>query len=135
VADKAIGPAPKKANGGITKIDAVQQALSKLGKAASRPEIQKFVKDSYGLQMTLDHISNCKGELRKRKGPAKKAVAQQPAKPAVSQQPAAQKQEPKKPASGSKGHAIGLDDIETVKDLVERVGAGSLRKLIDVMAR
>jgi hypothetical protein len=52
-----------------------------------------------------------------------------------SPQPAAQKHEPKKPASGPKGHAIGLQDIDTVKDLVERVGAGSLRKLIDVMAR
>jgi len=28
-----------------------------------------------------------------------------------------------------------LKDIETVKDLVERVGAASLKKLIDVMAR
>jgi len=28
-----------------------------------------------------------------------------------------------------------LRDIETVKNLVERVGADSLKKLIDVMAR
>jgi hypothetical protein len=115
-----------KTNGGITKIEAVGQAMAKLGKNASRPDIQKFLKDNYGLQITLDHISNCKGELRKRKGPAKKAV---------SPQPAAQKPEPKKPASGPKGHAIGLEDIATVKDLVERVGAGSLKQLIDVMAR
>ena len=135
MADKANGAAPKKSNGGITKIDAVKRALSKLGKNASRPDIQKFLKDNYRLDITLDHISNCKGELRKKKGAAKSAVSQQPAKAAVSQQPAAQKQEPKQPASGPKGHAIGLEDIATVKDLVERVGAGSLRKLIDVMAR
>jgi hypothetical protein len=126
MANKTNGATPKKANGSITKIEAVKQALGKLGEAASRPNIQKFVKDHYGLQMTLDHISNCKGELRKRKGPAKTAV---------SQQPAAQKQEPKKPASGPKADGISLEDIDTVKDLVERVGAGSLRKLIDVMAR
>jgi hypothetical protein len=126
MADKTNGTAPKKTNGSITKIDAVKQALGKLGKAASRPDIQKFVKDNYGLQMTLDHISNCKGELRKKKGSTNTAVTQQTA---------AVKQEPKKPASGTKGHAIGLEDIATVKDLVERVGAGSLRKLIDVMAR
>jgi hypothetical protein len=76
--------------------------------------------------MTLDHISNCKGELRKKKGPAKTAVAQRSA---------AAKSEPKKPASGPKADGISLTDIDTVKDLVERVGAGSLRKLIDVMAR
>jgi hypothetical protein len=135
MAGKTNGTTPKKSNGVITKIEAVKQALAKLGKAASRPDIRKFVKANYGLQMTLDHISNCKGELRKKKGAAKSAVSQQPAKAAVSQQPAAQKQEPKQPASGPKGHAIGLEDIATVKDLVERVGAGSLRKLIDVMAR
>jgi hypothetical protein len=123
MADKNNNTGPK---GGITKIEAVKQALAKLGKNASRPDIQKFLKDNYRLDITLDHISNCKGELRRKKRPAKTAV---------SQQPAAQKQEPKKPASGAKGHAIGLEDIETVKDLVERVGAGSLRKLIDVMAR
>jgi hypothetical protein len=126
MADKANGAAPKKANGGITKIEAVGRALSKLGKDASRPDIQKFVRDDFGLDVTLDHISACKGELRKKKGHAKTTVTQHPA---------AQKQEPKKPASGPKGHAIGLEDIATVKDLVERVGAGSLRKLIDVMAR
>ena len=132
MADKTNSTGPK---GGITKMEAVRQALGKLGKDASRPEIQKFVKDTYGLQMTLDHISNCKGELRKKKGPAKTAASQQPAKAAVSQQPAAQKHEPKKPASGTKGHAIGLKDIDTVKDLVERVGAESLRQLIGVLSR
>jgi hypothetical protein len=115
-----------KANGVITKIEAVRQALGKLGKDASRPEIQKFIKNNFRLDITPDHISNCKAELRKRKGPAKKAV---------SQQPAAQKHEPKKPASGPKADGISLTDIDTVKDLVERVGAGSLRKLIDVMSR
>jgi hypothetical protein len=85
---------------------------------------------NYGLQMTLDHISNCKGELRKEKGHAK---------PALTKQPAASKQEPKKPepspAGKSASPGISLEDIETVKDLVERVGAGSLRQLIDVLAR
>ena len=115
-----------KTNGGITKIEAVSRALGKLGKDASRPEIQKFIKDNFRLDITPDHISACKGELRKIKRPAKSAVTQQPA---------AQKQEPKKPASGPKADGIGLEDIATVKDLVERVGVGSLRKLIDVMAR
>ena len=115
-----------KTNGGITKIEAVSRALGKLGKDASRPDIQKFVKDNFRLDITPDHISACKGELRKIKRPAKSAVTQQPA---------AQKHEPKKPASGPKADGISLTDIDTVKDLVERVGVGSLRKLIDVMAR
>jgi hypothetical protein len=116
--------------GGITKKEAVRQALGKLGKDASRPGIQKFVKDTYGLQMTLDHISNCKGELKRKKRPSKTVVTKQSV---------ASDQEPKKPASApareSESNGISLEDIEAVKDLVERVGAGSLRKLIDVMAR
>ena len=125
MADKSNGVSPPKTNGGITKKEAVRQALSKLGKDASRPDIQKFVKNNYGLQMTLDHISNCKGELRKEKGHAK---------PALTKQPAASKPEPS-PARKSASYGISLEDIETVKDLVERVGAGSLRHLIDVLAR
>jgi hypothetical protein len=130
MADKSNGAAPPKTNGGITKKEAVRQALSKLGKDASRSDIQKFVQNNYGLQMTLDHISNCKGELSKEKGHAKSALTKQPA---------ASKPEPKKPASSparkSDSHGISLEDIETVKDLVERVGAESLRHLIDVLAR
>jgi hypothetical protein len=44
---------------------------------------------------------------------------------------------PKKPMAlkSSETAGIRLKDIETVKDLVERVGANSLKKLIDVMAR
>jgi hypothetical protein len=126
MAERANGNAPKKANGGITKIEAVKQALSKLGKDATRPDIQKFVKDNYRVEMTLDHISNCKGELRKKKGHAKKSVAQQPT---------AGKHEPKQPTPAPRSHGISLTDIEAVKDLVERVGAESLRQLIGVLAR
>jgi hypothetical protein len=121
MADKTNSTGPK---GGITKMEAVRQALGKLGKDASRPEIQKFVKDTYGLQMTLDHISNCKGELRKKKGAAKSAAAKPPAA----------KTELKKPAA-PRSNGISLTDIETVKDLVDRVGPDSLRKLISVLAR
>jgi hypothetical protein len=123
MAEKNTGTAPK---GGITKKDAVRQALATLGKDASRADIQKFVKDNSGHQMTLDHISNCKGEIHKEKGQTKKTVTKQPA---------ARKDEPRKPTTAPRSHGISLTDIETVKSLVERVGANSLKKLIDVMAR
>jgi hypothetical protein len=123
MAEKANGQAPK---GGITRKEAVRQALGTLGKDATRSDIQKFIKDKYGFQMTLDHISNCKGEIRKEKGHKK---------PAVAKPPTVQKEKPKQPASVRQGSGISLTDIETVKDLVERVGAHSLKKLIDVMAR
>jgi hypothetical protein len=125
MAGKTNGASSRRA-GGVTKIGAVAEALAALGKDASRADIQKFVKNKHGLEMTLDHISNCKGELRKAKGHAKKAVA----KP-----PAGGKQEPKQPTTQPQAHSISLTDIETVKDLVERVGPDSLRQLIGVLAR
>jgi hypothetical protein len=76
--------------------------------------------------MTLDHISTYKGEIRKEKGHTETAVTKHPA---------VAKPEPKKPTPAHKSDGISLNDIETVKGLVERVGANSLKKLIDVMAR
>jgi hypothetical protein len=114
------------ARGGITRKEAVRQALGALAKDASRADIQKFIKDKYGFEMTLDHISSCKSEIQKEKG-AKKAT--------VAGQSSATKQTSTKAASAARGGSISLRDIETVKDLVERVGADSLKKLIDVMAR
>lgn len=53
----------------------------------------------------------------------------------MSSQPPATKEAPTKTALAARGGGISLRDIETVKDLVERVGADSLKKLIDDMAR
>jgi hypothetical protein len=109
----------KKSNG-VTRKEAVRQALGTLGKDASRSDIQKFIKDKYSFEMNLDHISTCKGEIQKEQG-HKKTVAQ--------------KAEPKPLASAPPDSGISLKDIEAVKDLVERVGVASLKQLIDVMAR
>jgi hypothetical protein len=114
------------ARGGITRKEAVRQALGALAKDATRADIQKFIKDNYGFEITLDHISSCKSEIQKEKGSKK---------PAVARQPPVTKEVPTKAASAARGGSISLRDIETVKDLVERVGADSLKKLIDVMAR
>ena len=93
----------------------VEPCLGKLGKDASRPGIQKFVKDTYGLHMTLDHISNCKGELKRKKGPSKTVVTKQSV---------ASDQEPKKPASApareSESNGISLEDIEAVEERTMR---------------
>jgi hypothetical protein len=132
---KKGGAAPKKAPGDITKQEAVRRALAELGRDAMPLRIKGFVKNRYGLEMTTNHISTAKGDiLRKAKSTA--------LKPAV-QQSVESKSEPDTPAPRPQGQpgpapqakAIGLDDIEAVKGLLERVGAPALRKLIDVMAR
>ena len=121
MAEKTNGSAAK---GGMTKKEAVRQALIALGKDAPRPELHQFIKDHYNLDVALDHISSCKGEIQREKSP-KKSVAAKPA--AAKSAPAA--------TQHAKGHGISLEDIESVKGLVERVGADSLKKLIAMLAK
>jgi hypothetical protein len=129
----------------LTKIDAVKQALKALGKGASRADIQKFVKDHYDYEMTLDHISNCKGEIaRKSKGKGKGKARKAAPRPAATKEPAkaaaARPTAPAVPARparivGNGKHAVLLADIVTLRDLVQRIGREQVRTLIDVMSK
>jgi hypothetical protein len=102
----------------LTKREAVRRAIADLGPDATPTQMQGHIKRKFGIKMTTDHISTEKGNLRKQQGAAKPPP----------QASAARTVEPKKPA-------IALHDIKAVKDLVERVGADSLKKLIDLLAR
>lgn len=120
MSEKGNGNAAK---GGITKIEGVRQALAALGTDAPRGDIQKFIKDHFGLEVHPDHISSCKGEILREK---KKK------KPVTAKQPVVKKEQAPKSAAA---HSVSLDDIESVKHLVERVGADSLKKLIAMLAK
>ena len=121
MSEKGNGSAAK---GGITKKEGVRQALAALGMDVARVEIQKFVKDHFGLEVNPDHISSCKSEILKAKGKKK---------PAAAKQHVIEKEH--SPKSASAAHSVSLDDIESVKHLVERVGADSLKKLIVMLAK
>ena len=58
----------RKKNDGMTKLEAVRQALSELGKDAMPTQIKGFVKERFGLEMTTDHISTAKSDIRRRAG-------------------------------------------------------------------
>ena len=142
MADKTSGVPAKKAPGSMSKKEAVRRALQDLGREAKPLQIRDHVKQHYGIDMGLDHISTVKGESLRESGQAN-PTAEKPTttKPAALQAAAAKptihKTEPAKAAmpqaAGARG--IALTDIETVKDLLQRVGATSLKKLIDAMAR
>ena len=131
---KAGTPLPQK---GVTKIEAVRQALAELGSDATRPQIQEFVKDRFGIQMSTDHISNCKSEIRskspqasKAKSAAKKLAAPKAAAKQPSAKPPAITHTPRATTAG-----ISLPDIEAVQGLVRRVGADQLRALVDLLGQ
>jgi hypothetical protein len=119
----------KQAQGSIKKMEAVRRALSEMGNDTKPLRIQAWVKEKYGIEMSADHVSVCKGTiLRKARDKRKSAAITQPS--------AAQNSEPREQARPApQGNAISLDDIATVKSLVGRVGADSLKKLVDVLAR
>ena len=114
----------------LTKMDAVRQALKKLGKDAKAADIQKFVKGTFGLAMTVTHVYNCLSEIRKQakkkrsaKSQGKKAAASAPAPAAA----------PARQSTGKGG--ISLKDMAVAKGLLERVGPDRLHALIDVLVQ
>jgi hypothetical protein len=106
---------------GMSKAEAVRQAVQKLGMKAKPKKLQEYILQTFNIKMGTDHISTAKGDIKRKKskGRGKAAAAEQPAKA----------------AAGNGNARVGLDDIETLHRLVKSVGAAHLRKLIDVMAK
>ena len=140
--DKKSDSPSAKASDGMTKKEAVEKGLATLGNSATPTQLRKHIQERFNIEMDLNHISTAKAKILKaaeqhKPAAAKPAVATPPAKLPVVHKPSVRKEEPRKvvmpPGNATQG--ISLKDIETVKDLVERVGASSLKKLIDVMSR
>src|SRR5437762_3036219 len=93
----------------VNKMEGVRKALSQLGNDAKPLEIQKFVKDSFGITMTAEHISNYKGKIVRSKGKKKRQ-----AKPAATALAAAHA---KAPASNGKPASVPLEDVLKIKEL------------------
>ena len=153
----------KSASAGLSKLELLRQAIKQLGKDAKPLQIQAHVKDTFGVEISTNHISAAKTEiLRKMAGGAKPATSTAAAKPAtpkpsakpaskpVAQKPVAQKSAAQTTApkvvaparavgheagNGKKTAGISLHDIQDAKELVGRVGAVQLRELIDLLAK
>jgi len=110
----------------ISKMAAVRSALKELGKGAMPVKIQEFIEKTHGLKMSTAHISNYKTYLLRRK--KRKAKAAKATAAATSSAPG-----PAKSAPATKGTAVSLQDVETVRALVGRVGEKNLKSLIDLV--
>ena len=132
----------KKSNGGITKKEAVRKALEALGRDAKPAQLQPYIKQTFGIDMTPGHITTAKGEILRGKGQgaqAKAGAAPKPQAPATAPEPPAR--QPARAPAGASGAGggggsgrISLEDLQTVKGLLGRVGADTLRTLIDLLA-
>jgi hypothetical protein len=112
---------------GITKMEGVRRALGSLGKNATPLDIQGFLKREFNLAMTREYISKYKNLVLKERGKTKRA-----AKAAVG---VTASKTPSRAASTGNGKIskIGLPDLWALKQLVGRIGADSLKQLIDLL--
>jgi hypothetical protein len=145
----ATETAPKRKQ--LPKIEAVRRAIAALGAGASRADLQGYVRQKFGVKIGLDHISNCKGELAKRAAKAttpagsRSAAAKSATGPAAPGKPSAPQSRSAQSTPAAPTHAVGgngssragilLEDVLTAKILIDRVGAGPLKRLIDGLAK
>jgi len=116
-------PRPKKET--ISKLDAMRQAVAKLGKDAPLADLLKTIKQDFGITLDRGLAYNYKslvsskpatGKRKGRKpGPKPKAVATA--------------------AATTDGASITLADIQAVKALADRIGAEKVSQLAKVLAR
>jgi hypothetical protein len=114
----------------MTKVEAVRRALKALGNDATPSQLQPYIKQTFGIEMTPAHVTTCKGGIlrkgKKKPGPKPKV---QPPEPLVRQSA------PTPPPKPAAKNGITLEDLQSVKGLIGRVGSEQLRRLIDLMSK
>ena len=112
---------PAQSNGkGLSKMEAVRQALAEMGHDAKPLQMQGYIKSNLGVEMSADHISTYKSSIL-REGKAKK-------KPATKPQGA-----PAAARTTTQG-GISVEDVRAVKELADRIGSDKVRQLVEVLA-
>jgi hypothetical protein len=116
-------PRPKKET--ISKLDAMRQAVAKLGKDAPLADLLKAIKQDFGITLDRGLAYNYKSIVSsqttattgKRKG---RKPGRKPAAAAT---------------NSSKVVAISIDDIRAVKVLADRIGADKVQRLAQVLVK
>jgi hypothetical protein len=103
-------------------MDAVRLALDELGQDATPKDIQRHVKERYGVKMTPEHVSTYKSSLlRKRKGRRGRRPKGEAAPAAAS-------------ATARGAAAISLRDLRALKELADRIGGTKLREIAELVS-
>lgn len=115
-------PRGKKAEGGITKIDAVREIIGNHGKDTMPTEIARLAKSEHGVVLTPGTASNYKTTVVKELMGGKSKARRGP-KPGW-----------KRTTTNGRG-TVSIDDIAAVKKLVEQLGAEKVEQLARVLAK
>lgn len=108
-------------------MEAVRRAMSALTMDASPSEIQKYIKDNFGVDMNANMISSYKSTLRGKAGlGGRRKKRGRPKKMAAAATTAAF------PDHHSRD-AVLWKDLRTIKDIAGRVGKKGLRDLVELI--
>ena len=124
-------PKGKKAEGGISKMDAARQIIADHGKDTMPLEIVKFAKSEHGADLGVSTASNYKSAVLQELGLGGKRKGKRGPKPGWKKATS-----PNGTTTGlRKAGGISIDDIEAVKKLVAQVGAEKVEQLARVLAK
>jgi hypothetical protein len=118
---ETLMPRPKKET--ISKLEAMRQAVGKLGQDAPLVDLLKFIKQTYGITLDRALAYNYKSLASSKPAKAKRRGRKPGSKPAASA------------ATGGKAGGITLADIQEVKALADRLGAEKVSQLAAVLAK
>lgn len=120
-------PTAPKAPGPITKAEAVRRALAE---GIDNPtEGVALIKDRFGLDMDPNTFSSYKSQERTRRAKKGRRKRKSGKKPKQVAPPAAE--QPRQTSSRSKPENI-IEAVATVKQLVRRYGASTVRAMVDL---
>jgi len=105
---------------GLSKVDMVRDAIGKLGWSAGIDEYQKYIKDTFGAEMSRPHISQTKSNERKKQG-VRGRRRRKRGRPVGSGETQA--------ASSAKLSDI-LSFVSAVKDWEQKIGAKTVRVVV-----
>ena len=114
---------PKKSTDGISKMEAVRQAIAKLGKETKPGDLVTHLKSDFGITMSYDMASTYKSTAIKQMGGKKRGRKPGP-KPAV----AAVAAVAAPTANGHAGGSISLEDITAVRKVSFVIKGGKVVK-------
>ena len=109
----------------ISKMEAMRQAIQKLGVDAANDAIQAALKSDFGVTMTTGMFSTYKSAILREMGKGKKG---RKLAPKATEAPV---------ANGRKvgaGGGITVDEIAAVKKLIDTIGAEKVQQLARVLA-
>lgn len=110
----------------VTKGEMVRQAIE--GGASMPTEGVAWIKEKFGVAMKPNNFSNFKSTLSKASGSvARQPQAQGGAGSSVAKKPAARR------AGGGDGVGIRLEELATLRTLVDRVGARGVAEAVSLL--